>query len=129
MSKKVYITEKQYNIIKENIISENVKMKISANPKQVLIVKDYLDKTFKKGGISQFDDNGYPMTLPLVGLIGTDGNIIKNMDDKQLFLMLQDKFQNLCTDEKIRDRILIQIIKDWYYDKITKNGLLSCNLF
>ena len=51
------------------------------------------------------------------------------MTDKQLFFMLQNKYQKMFADTDERDKFLKQIIKDWYYDKITNSGMLSVNTF
>ena len=50
------------------------------------------------------------------------------MNDKQLFYLLQDRFKNLYDDKDVRDRLLIQILKDWFPKKITKDGLLTVNM-
>ena len=73
-------------------------------------------------------EDGYPTRIKIVALLNKSGEAIKNMTDVQLFEMLQDKFQHLCDDENKRDNLLKQIIKDWYKDKISKNGMLSVNL-
>ena len=43
--------------------------------------------------------------------------------------MLQNKYQKMFADTEERDKFLKQIIKDWYYDKITDSGMLSVNMF
>jgi hypothetical protein len=49
------------------------------------------------------------------------------MNAEQLFYLLQDKFKGLYSDTNKRDKLLKQIIKDWYKDKISKHGMLSVN--
>ena len=122
--KKVYITESQFQQIK-SLLKED----FFIDTEKVNIVKKYLDDNFVKGGISCMDEKGYPKTLPIVGLKGTDGQVMKNMTDKQLFYMLQDKFSNIYSNHNQRDKFLQQIIKDWYYDRISKQGLLSKNKY
>lgn len=123
MSKKVYITEAQLKeIIKES-------QQFPVEPEKVRIVKNYLDDNFIKGGISCLGENGYPTTTPIVALKGTDGNPAKNMTDKQLFALLLDKFKNIYGDESKKKRFLQQVIKDWYYNKISKENLLTKNSF
>ena len=95
---------------------------------KVKIVTKYLDKGFKKGDIEQIGEDGYPKRIPIVSMIGMDGEPLRNMTDKQLFYLLQDRFKNICLDKKERDKFLIQIIKDWYKGKISKNGLLTVNI-
>jgi hypothetical protein len=58
---------------------------------------------------------------------GTDGQPLKNMNAEQLFYLLQDKFKGLYADTNKRDKLLKQIIKDWYKDKISKHGMLTVN--
>ena len=73
--------------------------------------------------------DGNPTALPIVGLKGVDGAVMKNMSDKQLFFMLQNKFYKMFSEPDERDKFLKQIIKDWYYDKISKEGIPSVNMF
>ena len=77
--------------------------------------------------ISSIGEDGYPKTISIVALKGNDGGILKNMNDKQLFYMLQDKFQHLYSDTVRRDNLLKQIIKDWYKNRISKDGILTVN--
>lgn len=122
--KKIFITEEQLNFINESISQE----KIIVDPNKVLVVKKYLDKNFQKGGISSIGEDGYPTTIKIVAMKGTDGRPLKNMNAEQLFYLLQDKFKGLYSDTNKRDRLLKQIIKDWYKDKISKHGMLTVNM-
>jgi len=124
MRKKIFVTESQYQYIKNNV-NEG---KFPVDPNKVLVVKKFLDDNFQKGGIAAIGEDGYPTTISIVALKGTDGSLLKNMDDKQLFYMLQDKFKSMFDDTIKRDKLLAQIIKDWYKGKITKNGMLTVNL-
>jgi hypothetical protein len=94
----------------------------------VLIVKKFLDNNFQRGGISSISEDGYPTTIKIVAMKGTDGNPIRNMNAEQLFYLLQDKFKNIYADTNKRDILLKQIIKDWYKDKISKHGMLTVNM-
>lgn len=124
MKKKIFVTEEQMKYIKGNVNEA----KFPVDPNKVLVIKKFLDDNFQKGGIASIGEDGYPTTISIVALKGTDGSLLKNMDDKQLFYMLQDKFQHIYDETFKRDRLLKQIIKDWYKDKISKNGLLTVNL-
>lgn len=126
--KRIYITESQYNELK-NRLSEDINGKYFIDPEKVLIVKNYLDKNFVKASIPCMGSDGYPTVLPVVGLKGADGAVMKNMTDKQLFFMLQNHFYKMFSDGEERDKFLKQIIKDWYYDKISKEGIPSVNTF
>ena len=123
--KNIYITESQLDLIKKRLNEGQY----FVNPEKVLIIKRYLDDNFVKASIPCMGSDGYPTSLPIVGLKGTDGVVMKNMTDKQLFFMLQNKYQKMFADTEERDKFLKQIIKDWYYDKITDSGMLSVNMF
>lgn len=126
MGKRIFITEDQVNQI-----NESLKLKVKANfpvdPKKVKHIAKYLDQSFKRGHMHGIGDDGFPSSMPIVGMIGTDGSILRNMTDKQLFYLLQDRYKDLYDDKNIRDRLLIQILKDWFPKKISKDGLLSVN--
>lgn len=98
-------------------------------PEKVKIVKRYLDNNFKRAKMPIVGEDGYPKMMELVGMIGADGNICKNMTAQQLFYLLQDKFQHIYSDRDKRDKFLKQIIKDWYNNRISKEGLLSVNKY
>lgn len=110
-------------------LKEEQEMKYPVDTEKVGIVKKYLDENFIKGGIPCMGEDGYPITLPIVAMKGTDGNPIKNMSDKQLFALLLDKFGKIYSDVKQTKRFLRQIMKDWYYGKISKENLLSVNQY
>lgn len=119
--RKIYLTESQFDALME---SYNF-----VDPDKVKIVAKYLDENFVRGGISCIGEDGYPTTVEIVAIKGTDGKLAKNMNAKQLFYLLQDKFQHIYNDKDKRDKFLKQIIKDWYAHKISKEGLLSVNKY
>jgi len=126
MGRKIYITESQYN----RIISEGIEVaKYSVEPDKVKVVKEFLDNNFIKGGIAAIGEDGYPSTTPIVALKGTDGKPARNMSDKQAFELLKDKFGKIYSDKIQANKFLAQILKDWYYDRISKQGLLSVNRY
>ena len=61
-------------------------------------------------------------------LLSRDKNPLKTMSMRELLLMLDDKFNSMVKDEKDRREFLKQIIRDWFDNKISKQGLLSVNL-
>ena len=122
--RKIFLSEAQIQYINSRI-NEG---KSPYSTESVLAIKKYLDGNFKRGYIDTMSEDGYPTRIKIVALLNKSGEPIKNMTDVQLFEMLQDKFQHLCDDENKRDNLLKQIIKDWYKDKISKNGMLSVNL-
>ena len=126
MGRKIYITESQYN----KLINEGVEYtKYSVEPDKVKIVKEFLDNNFIKGGIAAIGEDGYPSTTPIVALKGTDGKPARNMSDKQAFELLKDKFGKIYSDKTQAIKFLAQILKDWYYDRISDEGLLSVNRY
>ena len=128
--KRIFITEEQLTIIKQTIDDGNKKITTYAvEPSKVLAVKKFLDDTFVRASMPMIGDDGYPKNLLIVGMKGHDGNVLKNMTDKQLFYLLQDKFSKIYMDKNQRDKFLIQILKDWYKKKISKDGLLTVNRY
>lgn len=127
MSKSIFITESQAKRLNEDL---NIKIKANfpVDPEKVKIVAKYLNSAFKRGKMNGMGEDGYPKSIPIVAMIGADGQPLKNMTDKQLFYLLQDRFSHIYDDTKKRDSLLTQIMKDWYNDKITPNGMLSVNL-
>lgn len=122
MSKKIIITEKQEQQLLEYLICEQT---FPINTKKVLVVKDYLDTYFKKGNLSKFGDDGFPVDEPVVGMKGSDGEVVKNLTARQLLDVLEDKFKDMFSNTIEQEKFLIQVMKDWYYNRISKEGLLS----
>ena len=98
-------------------------------PQKVLVVKKFLDDNFVRAAVPTIGNDGYSKTLLIVGMKGTDGKVIRNMYAQQLFDLLQDKFKNIYLDKQKRDNFLKRVMKDWYDKKITKDGLLSANIY
>ena len=100
----------------------------SYSPENVLIVKKYLDDNFKRGNLEQMGDNGLPVNIQIVAIINSQtGNVAQNMYDYQLLELLIEQFKNMFVDEVERKRFLTQVMKDWYYNKISQYGSLSVN--
>ena len=117
-------------------ISENGERDIIANVlteafyperEKVLSIKDYLDKNFTRYENIDVDEDGYPKSYNAVQLI-MNGQPVKPMTMEELLRHLDDKFINMIRDKSDRRKFLIQVIKDWYNNKIDRNGLLSVNL-
>ena len=126
--KKIYVTEEQFKKL-VNLMNEDINSEFAVDPEKVNIIKKFLDNNFMKGGMPCMGEDGYPMTYPMVTMKGTDGQGIKNMSDKQLYALLLDKFGKIYGNAKQVKKFLQQVMKDWYYDKITKEGLLSTNRY
>jgi len=101
----------------------------TVDPSKVLLVDRYLNDNFVRASAPIIGEDGNATTLLIVGMKGTDGQVIKNMTAKQLFYKLQDKFQKIFADKDKRDKFLLQVMKDWYNKKISKEGLLSVNKY
>jgi hypothetical protein len=117
-------------------ISENAERDVIANVlteafyperEKVLSIKDYLDKNFTRYENIDVDEDGYPKLYNAVQLI-MNGQPVKPMTMEELLRHLDDKFINMIRDKSDRRKFLIQVIKDWYNNKIDRNGLLSVNL-
>lgn len=120
MGKKIIITEKQEQQLLEHLI---VEQEFPIEPNKVLLVKAYLDKNFKKGNLEEFK-NGTPGVTPVVGRL-LNGKVVQNLNARQLFDVLEDEFRGMFSNKIQRSKFLAQVIKDWYANEITKEGLLS----
>lgn len=118
-------------IIKENdeckIISDLISEAFYPNADKVLFIKKYLDKNFQRQSLDDIDSNGYPCISPSVIMMSSNGQPLKTMQPSEFLVFLDDKFHKMISDEGDRKKFLKQVIKDWYYNKISKNGLLSVN--
>ena len=94
----------------------------------VLTVKKFLDKGFTRDLQDDIDSNGYPKKKCVVSMLSTDKQPLKTMSMRELLLMLDDKFNSMVSDESDRRKFLKQVIRDWFDNKISKQGLLSVNL-
>ena len=121
MSKKIIITEKQEQQLLEHLICEQT-FPIDTN--KVLLVKNYLDKHFKKGTLAEFGENGLPVNTPVVGLLN-NGEVVKNLTARQLYDILEDEFKGMYSNKIQLSKFIARVIKDWYANKISKDGLLS----
>ena len=121
MVKKIKITEKQEQQLLEHLLIEQ---QFPIDPQKVLIVKDYLDKNFKRGNLAEFGSNGLPVNNPVVGLLN-NGEVVKNLTARQLFDVLEDEFRGMFSNKLQRSKFLAKVIQDCYANKISKEGLLS----
>lgn len=102
--------------------------KFAADPRKVLLIKDYLDRGFKRGSVHTLGEDGFPAEINIVAMLGTDGSVLRNMTAEQMFYLLQDRFKNILSDGKKRDRFIKKVLVDWYNKDISKEGLLKSNL-
>lgn len=125
-SKKIFVTEEQYNKLTE-LLKEDSGYYV--DPVKVKIVKKFLDAQFKRGSMDSMGSNGYPKRTNIFAMKGNNGDVVRNLSFNQMVDLLEDKFHHIFTERDKRDRFFKQILKDWYYKKITKEGLLSTYMF
>lgn len=113
--------------LKEGLMRGLLQEALSPDREKVLIVKKYLDDNFARVESDDIDANGYPTKVKSVTLVSRDKQPLKPMTIAELLLMLDDKFQDMIKDDNDRKLFLKQIITDWYYGNIDKNGILSVN--
>lgn len=119
------VTKGQMNILSEEIASEKKAKPYTINPDKVLIVKKYLDGNFKRGKIEKVGDNGYPEVIPVIAMLGSDMEVLKNFSMEQCQDLLIDKYKKMFYDEDEKAKFFGQVLKDWYNDKISQFGTLS----
>lgn len=93
---------------------------------KVLTIKNYLDGNFQRIQSDDIDEKGYPKKVNCVMLM-SGNQALKPMTMSELLLMLDDKFIKMISDKSDRRKFLMQVIKDWYDNKIDRNGVLSVN--
>lgn len=112
--------------VEQNIINDLLTESFNPSAEKVLIIKDYLDKNFKKGSIEDIDSNGYPQKTNVINMV-SNGQVIKTIQPDEMLLLLDDKFSKIIQNKVDRKKFLKQVLIDWYTNNISKNGLLSVN--
>lgn len=115
-------------LLNEDIVGDILQESFCPLSDMVLMVKKFLDKGFTRQLQDDIDSNGYPKKKCVVMMLSTDKQPLKTMSMRELLLMLDDKFNSMVKDEKDRRSFLKQIIRDWFDNKISKQGLLSVNI-
>ena len=110
-----------------DIVSSFLQEAFHPSAEKVLLVKDYLDQTFTRSDMDDIDETGYPTKVKTVLMLSSNGQPLRQMDMRELLMVLDDKFNGMISDEVDRKKFLKQVIMDWYRDKIGRNGLLSVN--
>ncbi len=119
-----YITEDAIKKVTNTILTEAF---VVPRHEQVRVVCEYLDKNFLRSESDDIDENGYPCKVKSVTLMSSSGKPLKPMSISELLIMLDDKFINIIKDKAKRRAFLKQVITDWYFKSISKEGLLSVN--
>lgn len=135
MAKNVILTKEQeqklISILNEEAYSMPVPKKTNKpyciNPEKVLIVKNYLDKGFQRGSYEEIGPNGFPMKRRVVGMLASNGEMLKTLPEEEFLSLLIEKFKNMFSDKDERTLFLKQVMNDWFNDKITVFGGLSVN--
>ena len=122
-NKTIIIDEDKEQELIGNILTET----FYPSSEKVLIIKDYLDKNFVRQMLDDLDEYGYPTKQKTVVMISQEKQPLKTLNMKEFLRLLDDKFLKMMSNKKDRIKFLKQVITDWYYDKIDKNGLLSVN--
>lgn len=116
------------NTLNEEIVGDILQESFFPMADMVLMVKKFLDKGFTRDLQDDIDSNGYPKKKCVVSMLSTDKQPLKTMSMRELLLLLDDKFNSMVSDESDRRKFLKQVIRDWFDNKISKQGLLSVNL-
>ena len=132
MAKKIILSEAQLKDITKALLMENLGLKkvskpYTISPDKVLIVKRYLDSSFKKGSYENIGANGFPRKERIVAMLSSNGEVLKNMYLEQVKDLLVDKFQKMFTDEDERDSFMTRVLDDWFEGKISPFGILPVN--
>ena len=122
MVRKIVITENQLS----ELLGTN-----PVQPRKVLRVKKYLDSSFKKGKMGYISGKGTWEKVPVVGLIGDNGETVKNLTVNQLFYHLQARpfLSEMFTDEKVFNQFLKAVIDAWLKDEIDDYGMIKRNTY
>jgi hypothetical protein len=113
------LSEGKLDSLKKTIIAESYGDK-------VLLVKKYLDDNYMRATFEKQGDDGSIKTMGIFVQLNdkhlpTDSRLMAD----GVFDILQNKFVKILGDKGERDRFLIQVIKDWYDNRISKEGCLS----
>lgn len=135
MSRRFIINEEQEKELIRRINEEAYQMPVDKkmnkpyciNPEKVLIVKKFLDKTFKVHDFEKIGSNGMPIITKVFSMNASNGEPLKYMYKTQLHDLLIDRFQNMFLDKTERSLFLKQVIEDWMNGAIGIFGTLSKN--
>jgi uncharacterized protein (DUF111 family) len=120
--KKIIISEDKEHLLYEEAMLEEM---FGGWGDKVKSIKDYLDKNFARAAATMFGEDGKPQIKQVVAWLDDYKQVVKTLTEVQLFYIIQDQFKKIISDKKERDKFLIQVLKDWYNNKITKNYSLS----
>ena len=112
-------------ILSEEQLRKNI-LRESYSDKAIMI-KNFLDSNFMRATFTKTGDDGLKKNVGI--FVQLDSNRLPTdtqLTAETVFDIVQNKFNNILTDKKERDRFIIQVMKDWYSNaKDLKNGTLS----
>ena len=120
--KKIIISEEKEHLLYEEAMLEEM---FGGWGDKVKSIKDYLDKNFARAAATIFGEDGKPQVKQVVAWLDDYKQVVKTLTEVQLFYIIQDQFKKILSDKKERDKFIIQVLKDWYNNKISKNYSLS----
>ncbi len=92
----------------------------------VLKIKNYLDKNFARQYTDDVED-GYPKKIYTVNMLSNNGQPLKTLEMPEFLMLLDDKFHEIIKNDTDRKSFLKQVIKDWFFKRISTEGILSQN--
>ena len=117
--KKIKINKLQEQCLIQSLMNETV------TNEKVKIVYDYLNSHYLKCDMDSTNEFGEHVQKPLV--VAKDSRQQPTEDVitiQDLFERLQYKFQNILTDRNERDKLLKDVINNWFNNKLSKYGSL-----
>ncbi len=120
--KKIIISEEKEHLLYEEAMLEEM---FGGWGDKVKSIKDYLDKNFARAAATIFGEDGKPQVKQVVAWLDDYKQVVKTLTEVQLFYIIQDQFKKILPDKEERDKFIIQVLKDWYNNKISKNYSLS----
>lgn len=117
--KQVIINNRGKLIFENELIKENYADKVS-------LVTKFLDGNFMRAKLEKTNDKGVNTGIGV--FVQLDSNHMptkKSLKIQDLLDILETNFRDIISDDESKKKFLKQVAKDWYDNKITKNGSLS----
>ena len=134
--RRIIITEAQeqqlIRLLKEDTVQQmpvdkKMNKPYTIDPQKVMVVKKFLDDNFKKGSIERIGSDGLKEVVPIVSIVSSTGESLKNLYKEDLCDLLIEKFKKMFLDKIERELFMKQVMEDWFNDKINIHGMLSVN--
>lgn len=121
------LKESEGKEVQQMPVDKKVNKPYTINPDKVLIVKKFLDNNFKKGSIEKIGSNGLREVIPIVSIMSSTGEPLKNLYKEDLLGMMIEQYKSMFLDKTERELFLKQVMEDWFNNKIGVFGTLSVN--